>query len=86
MDKRCIGVFDAAYSSAYGVAAFHDEQPGDAVFIARLRGNRILQRPYTGKQSGKGRPICFDTSFAVQVINISLSFELTAFLMTSQHC
>ena len=37
-----------------------NEQPGDAVFIARLRGNRILQRPYTGEQNGKGRPIIFD--------------------------
>ena len=35
-DKRCVGVFDAAYSSAYCIAAFNDSQPGDAVFIARL--------------------------------------------------
>lgn len=59
-DKRCVGVFDAAYSSAYCVSAFNDHQPGDAVFIARLRGDRVLQRPYTGEQNSKGRPITFD--------------------------
>ena len=60
IDKRSIGVFDAAYSSAYGVLAFNAEQPGNSVFIARLRGTRVLQRPYTGQQRGKGRPIVFD--------------------------
>ena len=68
IDKRSIGVFDAAYSSAYGVAAFNAEQPGNSVFIARLRGTRVLQRPYTGQQSGKGRPIVFDkkNTFSLQ--------------------
>mgnify|MGYP001190815920 FL=1 len=41
-DKRCVGVFDASYSSAYCIAAFNDSQPGDTVFIARSRGNRVL--------------------------------------------
>ena len=59
-DNRCVGVFDAAYSSAYCIAAFNDNQPGDAIFIARLRGDRVLQRPYTGEQNSKGRPIIFD--------------------------
>ena len=59
-DKRCVGVFDAAYSSAYCIAAFNDNQPNDAVLIARLRGNRVLQRPYTGVKNKKGRPAIFD--------------------------
>ena len=64
MDKRCVGVFDAAYSSAYCVAAFNNSQPGDAIFIARLRGDRVLQRPYAGEQNSKGRPIIFDKDSA----------------------
>lgn len=60
-DKRCVGVFDAAYSSAYCIAAFNDNQSGNAIFIARLRGDRVLQRPYTGEQNSQGRPIIFDT-------------------------
>lgn len=59
-DKRCVGVFDAAYSSAYCIAAFNDNQPNNAVFIARLRGNRVLQRPYTGVKNKQGRPAIFD--------------------------
>jgi hypothetical protein len=59
-DKRCVGVFDAAYSSAYCITSFNDNQPGDAIFIARLRGDRVLQRPYTGEKNSKGRPIIFD--------------------------
>ena len=59
-DKKCVGVFDAAYSSAYCIASFNDNQPGDAIFIARLRGDRVLQRPYAGEKNSKGRPIIFD--------------------------
>ena len=60
-DKRCVGVFDAAYSTAYCIKAFKEKQPNDdAVFIARLRGNRVLQRPYDGEQNRKGRPSMFD--------------------------
>lgn len=59
-NKKCVGVFDAAYSNAYCVSAFNDSQPGDAIFMARLRGDRVLQRPYTGEQKRKGRPIIFD--------------------------
>ena len=59
-NKKCVGVFDAAYSSAYCITAFNENQPGDAIFISRLRGDRVLQRPYTGEQNSKGRPIIFD--------------------------
>jgi hypothetical protein len=59
-DKRCIGVFDGAYSNPSCIAAFNDNQPGNAIFIARLRADRVLQRPYKGEQDKKGRPTLFD--------------------------
>lgn len=58
--KASVAVFDAAYSNAYAISAFNDEQPGDATFIARLSGNRVLQRAFSGKQAKSGHPNYFD--------------------------
>jgi hypothetical protein len=59
-DKRCVGVFDGAYSNPSCIAAFNDNQPGNAIFIARLRADRVLQRPYTAERNTEGRPALFD--------------------------
>jgi len=59
--KNCVGVFDSAYSNAYAIAEFVKHDVKDAIFISRLRADRVLQRPYTGVQTGKkGHPVYFD--------------------------
>ena len=45
-DKASVGVFDAAYSNAYGVNAFIENKQSKSIFISRLRTTRILMRPY----------------------------------------
>jgi len=45
-DKPSVGLFDAAYSNAYGIDAFIKNKEVISIFISRLRSTRILMRPY----------------------------------------
>jgi len=59
--KTSVGVFDAAYSNAYSVDRFIKAKTVKSVFIARIRGDRVLMRPNLIDPDGKkGRPSFFD--------------------------
>ena len=62
LGKKCIGLFDSSYSSAYAIHEFSKQMKRvDAIFIARLRSNRILMRPMTDTpSSGLGRKASYD--------------------------
>jgi hypothetical protein len=64
-DKRSVGVFDSAYSTAKSIFAFSEamkERPDKAILIARLRADRVLMRPNEKPPTGKrGRTASFDT-------------------------
>ena len=57
-----MGVFDAAYSHAYGIHQLIKHKKGmkhPMIFIARLRSNCVLMRPKKDNQQvirGRGRP------------------------------
>lgn len=63
-NKISIGVFDSAYSNAYGIYQFvsrASDIKSAAIFIARLRSDRVLMRPGDLQASGlHGRPAIFN--------------------------
>ena len=68
--KSSFGVFDAAYSNPRAIHAFNtltENQIGTAVFIARLRADRILARPSQKTPNGKrGRNASYDIPITLQ--------------------
>ncbi len=60
-DKASVGVFDSAYSNAYAISKCVETKSKNSIFIARIRGDRVLMRPSVTESKGKrGRPSIFD--------------------------
>ena len=63
-NKKSIGLFDSAYSNAFSITQLILQTKGiedKVIFIARLRGDRVLMRPAHQVLTGrKGRPAFFD--------------------------
>jgi hypothetical protein len=60
-DKTAVGVFDSAYSNAYAMSKCVETKSENSIFIARIRGDRVLMRPSVIESKGKrGRPSIFD--------------------------
>ena len=62
--QTAFGLFDSSYGNTYAIDTFSktmSQQTGKAVFIARLRADRILARPSKQKANGKlGRNSLYD--------------------------
>lgn len=60
-DKTSVGVFDSAYSNAYAMSRCVETKSANSIFIARIRGDRVLMRASVIESKGRrGRPSIFD--------------------------